>query len=714
MSPARRLLLAGAGLALSAAWSSGAGASGDYGCTPRWSLAVSNYECVGSAIIGPRNDTRANLALLLRDQAGVGTPGPLTYPKWDWANSDYGHVFFDWDQLQATLWPQAVAAAQQVGGDEPSYAGSRCQTLASGAGAFNAGLASAKGVDARDRATLAAARNLLKPACEGDKTAPTWPSVTSAAVRGWLGYLQGAQAFYADDFATARARFAELARDPEPWLAETARYMVARNELAAAQANAFDEWGDFAGVAKVDRAAAERGRAALQGYLSAYPAGRYAASAAGLTRRAAWLLGEGAVLARAYSGLLARPQTSPALLEEVDNKVFFGTGIDAGDDAPLLLATWDLLRMRAPDPDNRLASDPGPIITARDLASQAPAFAKQPALYGFLQASFAYHVAKDDRQVLSLIPDDARAKSHTPLGFSRQMLRGLALERLRDRNTAGFYQELLGGAGDVFQGPTVQLALALHWERSGELARVFAPASPIAEPDIRTILLARVAGPDLLRRQASAGKVSQAERDVAAFTLLTKALSRGRYAEFGRDLALVPADAAMTGSVGEGWLSEWLDPSREQAPPLGLFRRGKVQEDYRCPALAQTAATLAGQSNDVKARLCLAEFWRLNGFDAYLAASGYPPAQDLGGTRDLFPGAAISRSALYAGVLSDRTAAPEDTAYALFRSVRCYAPSGINECGGKDVPKAQRQAWFQRLKREFPNNRWARDLPYYW
>src|SRR5687768_16956411 len=102
----KRLLAACAFLAAVAAWPGIAGASGDYGCTPRWTLAVSSYECAGSALIGPRNDTRVNLALLLRDQAGIAASRKLAYPKWDWDNADYGRIFVDWDVLQSAFWPQ--------------------------------------------------------------------------------------------------------------------------------------------------------------------------------------------------------------------------------------------------------------------------------------------------------------------------------------------------------------------------------------------------------------------------------------------------------------------------------------------------------------------------------------------------------------------------------------------------------------------------------
>lgn len=706
----RRLLVASALLAAGAAWPGIAGASGDYGCMPRRTPAVSSYECAGTAMIGPRNDTRVNLAFLLRNQTGAAGSGTLTYPKWGWENADYGRIFVDWDVLQSAFWPQPDTN-ETLETTEASYTGSRCQTLASGAAAFRNAVSAAKALTEADREGLTAARALLKPACDGDKAAPAWPNFAGAPAQAWLGYLQGAWAFYADDFATAGTHFASLVGAKEPWLAETARYMVGRNQLAAAQAHAFDEWGGYVGGDKVDRAAAERARTTFQDYLSAYPKGRYAASASGLVRRVAWLLSEKAPLAAAYSVLLRDPARSPAMVEEVESKVFFGVGLSDDAHAPLLLATWDLLRMRRQDPDPYASNEAAPALTQAELERQAKVFARQPELYTFLQASLAYHTARDFRRVLELIPSDTRARSFTPLGFSRQMLRGLALEELVDPAAAAFWQQLAAGTHDLYQNPAVQLALAMHWERKGELEKVFAPSSLVTEPDLRTILLARVAGPELLRRQARAPDAR--ERSVALFTLLAKDLSHGHYADFARDLSQVPADAPSQGAVGDGWTSSWMELSPQGMPPLGLFTRGKFQEGYPCTVLSRTAATLASNPADVTARLCLAEFWRLNGFDDYLAGVR-PKADELGGSAALFPGRPVSRSVLYAAVLIDRAAAPDEAAYALYRSVQCYAPSGNNACGGEDVAQARRKAWFQRLKRDYPTSRWARDLKYFW
>jgi hypothetical protein len=327
-------------------------------------------------------------------------------------------------------------------------------------------------------------------------------------------------------------------------------------------------------------------------------------------------------------------------------------------------------------------------------------------LFGFVQANHAFYVQKDMRRVLQLLPDQARQSSFTPVQFSRQVLRGQALSALKDRNAAGFWRELLGGATALYQRPAVELGLALEWERTGKLADVFAPGSSIGESSIREILLTSIAGPELLRAQAKRSDRPQHERDVALFTLLQKELMHGDYAGYLTDIALVRPGASTEGVT-------WNLQAQRQIP-LNVFRGAPSAGGYACAPLAKSVAALARNPRDAKALLCLGEFYRNNGFDDYGLYSTAPKADELGGTASLFPGRPTPRSGLYAAVIADPAAGANEKAYALYRAVYCYAPSGSNSCGGTDATKAQRQAWFAQLKRDYPATEWAKTLRYYW
>ena len=395
------------------------------------------------------------------------------------------------------------------------------------------------------------------------------------------------------------------------------------------------------------------------------------------------------------------------MLDEIDDKFLFAEGAAEAIDGPWLLAMHDLMRMRQASAE--FASDDEyerhglPLLTADELAAQQPAFAGQPQLYAFLQANHAFYVAHDYRAVLRLLPDDARRPAYTPLQFSAQVLRGMALAELGDRNEAGFWLELLGGAKGLYQRPTVELGLALNWERSGQVAQVFAAGSPIGDARIRAILLEHSAGPEILRAVATDAGRPRSERDLAAYVLLYKQLSRAAYAAAARDLAQVRADAP---------LESYSDETQQQQTPLGVYLRGAFSDAYACPDLRETVARLASNPRDVNGRLCLGDFYRLNGFDtSYLDLA---PGEGELGSFAAYPGAPIPRSALYADIIGEPGVRREDRAYALYRAIYCYAPSRNNTCGGEEVPEAQRQAWFRRLKGEFADTRWGREIEYYW
>ena len=85
-------------------------------------------------------------------------------------------------------------------------------------------------------------------------------------------------------------------------------------------------------------------------YLEAYPQGRYAASAAGLVRRALWLQGETGALGAAYARMLERvdPEDAAAvdLVQEIDIKYLLDAEAGQASAGPWLVAAHDLLRLR--------------------------------------------------------------------------------------------------------------------------------------------------------------------------------------------------------------------------------------------------------------------------------------------------------------------------------------------------------------------------------
>lgn len=369
------------------------------------------------------------------------------------------------------------------------------------------------------------------------------------------------------------------------------------------------------------------------------------------------------------------------------------------------------MRMRKPAEDTDSTRPP---ITRAELERQKPFFASQPELHSYLLAVEALYLRNAPGEVLQLIPDASHESPFTYLQFSRQMLRGMALEQAGDANARQFWRDLFAGATRPWQREALELAYASFEERHGGLARVFAQDSPVRNAVVREILLQFVAGPDLLRQQARDASAARHERDMALWVLLAKDLKHGAYRDWLADVKLVPADATGEDGLIDGAQNTGsdFDPT-ESVVPLGVFTGKGKTGDFGCPSLAEMVAALARNPQGAKPSLCLGEFWRSNGFDSFAFDKPLTPGE-LGGTPSLFPGKPMPRQAIYQSVMSDRAATPDEQAYALYRAIRCYAPSGNNDCGGADVPVTQRRAWYNRLKAQYPRSRWAQSLKFYW
>jgi hypothetical protein len=707
MKIGRRL---GARLVVAAAIAAGVGvwACADSGNAPTWELAKDYYDSGGNgAMLTPGNDTRANLFLLLADRRGTAVRHPGGHPKGP------PLVLFPWSTMSEAARPPVAPDAEPT-----SWSASRCDSNAAGAAAFVAALRASREVPDEEKRGLEAARLGLAPSCSGESSRPGVVTVSSPAGRAFAEYLKGAGDFYAGDFAAARAGFQALTGARDPWLREAALYMAARSELNRAQQSAFDEYGSLVEPAERDRAAIAAAAAAFASYLRAYPQAAYSASARGLTRRVAWLAGDHEELAAGFArqiagaGPLEGAADAVALANEVDLALLESGGGAAARD-PLLVAVVDLQRMRCVDDYETPAEDCGERIGREELERQAPLFAGERPLFDYLRAAHAFFVRKEPREVLSLIPDAARQPRFSYLEFSRQTLRGMALEATEDRNARAFWLSLFAGAVQPYQREALELALALHDERSGQIGRIFAADSQVRHPLMRQMLLEYVAGPDLLRQQARNAAVPKQERDVATYILLAKELRRGLYRDFLDDLSLVPPGASEDGYFASALQWEAGYNPELTPPPLGRFAARARLGDADCPPLRTTVEALAGAPRAVGPRLCLAEFFRSNDFDWFqfderLAGRG------LATSKPQFHGAPYHRLEVYKSIIDDPAATADQRALALNRAIRCYAPSGNNSCGGTEVSVEQRASWFQRLKRDHPNSRWAKSLRYYW
>ncbi|TCW78078.1 hypothetical protein C5O80_32585 [Burkholderia sp. SRS-46] len=697
-------------------------ASSDDSCNSPASLRQNTYSCGGMPILSPANDTRINAMLLMVDGGKLAQqfPDPKTIPPKDRVNRivvPFSYDFSGWIDIGQKQ-PDTAGNASNANAPSNQYAdgeGSICRSMRAGSDAFSDALSAAGDLPGDEATRLRAARaEIAQKTCSPGGTSAAWakPSVKSPIGQQFATYLDGTNAFYRYDFAGATKAFAGASHSADPWLKETGLYMAGRAQLNAAQANAFDNDSPTPSRERVAKVSLDAANTVFRTYLRVYPQGRYTVSASGLLRRVAWLGGNVSQQADLYDKAFARwsPTASNVplmqLANELDNKLLFGSAIDARQiQSPAVLATVDLMRMRTSDSTDSSRDKP---LALGELQAQKPRFAATPALHDYLLATWYVYVGHKPEAALDLLPQ----APGTPLDYfalSQQTLRAFALEDSGQADKARqLWRDLVPLARLRFQREALELALAINLEQAGLVDEAFADDSPIQNAAIRAVLLQRAANADLLRAQAQNKSTSGALRDIALYTLLYKELTRAHYADFVADVALVsdaPADA----------LKPFTLPG------------AKNEDGYVCPSARDIAAALQQNPADTKGVNCLADFVRRHPAESGLAeystpswaanrskagATRVPPT--LGSAPSQFKGKPFERMPSYLAVIDDAHANPNDRAYALYRAIKCYAPAGSNECGGKDVSKEARKRWFNTLKAAYPGSQWAQTLKYYW
>ena len=711
-------------LALLASASLPALASSDDSCYPDWRVARDSLDtCNNLPFLSPGNDSRVNLRLLLADKNTVAlTPnalneddlaqgfGPVPFAVYRLTPTSSGETQPDSDdsptsELDTLLQPLGIKREDDktAGSAFLNGEGSRCRSNDDdSATAFVRQVVKAD-MPAAERQLLVQSRLQLLTTCTWDGPVIADPQqIQSSDGQLFRTYLQAAADFYSGRFAEAERGFSALASANSPWLKETALYMTARTALNQAQANTYDEYG-VPNLERVDKSALAAAEQGFGNYVKTYPQGAYTASARGLLRRVYWLADDNVKLADAYAWGLTqateaqRNVSLDELVEEADVKLLSVTG--GPIDTPMIQLVSDLMRMRAHNP---------PTLSREDLAQRKAVFAQDPALYDYLLAAYALYVEHQPDSALQHLPKDVPSRLDY-FAFSQQTLRALALEDKKDWKAAeALWLQLLPLAKQPLQRDQLELALALHYERSGQLAKVFAADSPISAKQVRYILLRNVAGPDLLRQQLAQAS-DPLERETAQFVLLYKNLLRGQFASFAEDLKQLPTPAP------EDKLGTSLGYVYSASQTLRLFQWNgeKAESGYACPSIAQTAATLQADAKNPQGLNCLGEFILRNNLDG-MPLEQARAAGSLGSSASDFKGETFSRLDGYKQVIGDAKAPKNDKAYALFRAINCYAPAGYNSCGGQDVAPAVRKAWFRQLKSGFADTQWGKSAQYYW
>ncbi|MBI6910993.1 outer membrane assembly lipoprotein YfiO [Pseudomonas palleroniana] len=709
------------GLALLAGLSFQAQASGDDSCYPDWRVSRDSLEgCSNLPFLSPGNDSRVNLRLLLADKQAMPLKpnalnetdleqgfGPVPFPVYRLTSNDTPPAEADDSSapgLDELLAPLGIQRGDSKAAGEAflSGEGSRCRSNDDDSAAAFIGQVVKADMPAAERDVLVKARVQLLATCDWNGQVVEPQQIQSPEGQLLRTYLQAAADFYSGRFSDAERGFAAAGSSTLPWLKETALYMTARTSLNQAQAEAFDEYG-MPKLERVDKSALSNAEEGFLGYLKTYPQGAYATSARGLLRRVYWLADDTDKLAEAYAWQLTqatdtqRNASLEELVEEADIKLLMVNRSTVQN--PMIQLVTDLMAMRAHTP---------PEMTREELDGQKGVFANEPAQFDYVQAAYALFVEHQPDNALKLLPKEVPSNLDY-FAFSQQTLRALALEEKKDWKAAEtLWLQLLPLAKLPLQRDQLELALAMNYERSGQLAKVFAADSPISAQQVRYILLRNVAGPDLLRQQLAKAS-DPVERNTAQFVLLYKDLLHSQFADFAADFKQLPAPAP------EDKLGTSLGYVYTSGQSLKMFQWNgdKAESGYACPSIAQTAATLQNDAKNPQGLNCFGEFILRNGLDG-MPLEQVRAAGSLGSTASDFKGETFSRLDGYKLVIANAKAPKNDKAYALFRAINCYAPSGYNSCGGNEVEPAVRKAWFRQLKTSFADTEWGKSLQYYW
>lgn len=674
----------------------------------------------GDPVLTPGNDSRDNLLRLLSEAKSFTLPVQSIPADITRSRDVYFAYHPEWDDLEDPA-PAAVdkpaeesllnkqwAALQlepvetdQDGEQENRFVSNNAGSLSQ----FFAALLADDSLTAEQRHALAQARLGLYAGASDEQISAslaTLPADSTALL--YKTYLTGAARFYAGDYEGADRAFAPLIDSDRPWLAETAHYMLMRTALNKSSQNSMGEYGDFT-IDRIDRPAAEQAQKAAQAYLQRWPEGRYADSTRGMLRRINWYLQAWPQLAGLYEQQFQQAADAGALrglVIEYDNVYgmqFNGRAVrEAFPDAPLI-SYIELLRAL------RLNIDEKPTLTQDDLNSSKPAFEQRGklALWRNLQLNL-WQATDNNAAILQAVKPAEQLPPHDILAFSEQVLYGEALMAQKQWSAArDFWLKLLKLSQDAEQQQYVQAKLAATLVFSGDTEAIFAADSAITNLRFRSRVLKTVASPERLRQQASQGPNNE-ERTIALHTLLVRDLTENRFSDWLKDKKLA---SAITHPV----LGKAFDDVNLSAFD---WNGDAAETGYVCRSLNETVHVLSQNANDAHALNCLGEFFRTSNthVDLWKDSAGNDVLEMA--IHRKTPYGQFDRQAYYQQVIAAPKAEPEDKSYALYRAIMCYAPSGMNECGGADVDKAQRKSWFSQLKTQYPGSPWAQKLKYYW
>ncbi|WP_312158586.1 hypothetical protein [Acinetobacter sp.] len=671
-------------------------------CEPSTTIQTNAYtSCNSLPALTPANDNQVNMLLLLSD-LGLAKTNIEETKSTLWMTT-YSKVPFEASNMLSASSNKTPNARKPHSMPALSY-NEHCNSLEHGSAAFiqqvktdNKLLTVEKDSLIRERKKIDECANKLALI----QINPNW----SSAARQYASYLNASISFYKTNFSTATKIYTVLTQVDSAWLKETSQYMLIRSSLNEVYQSGVGEYGDL-DHDKINQKLLTNFFNNITQYFKLYPHGQYAASARGYLRRGFWLSGKHDLLVNEYVWQLNNPKSSvynlelPNLAYEMDRHVFQSNHFNIRNlKDPFFLSIYDLMHMRKKQSDDEV------VIPWNQLNAQKNYFKDQPELFQYLQANHLYYVQNKAQEALKYLPQNMPSSIGSYLQLSQLVLKGRILESHSSITAAQQYWEnLLSISKTAEQRGVFELMLYPYYAKQQNLSQFIGQNTKIKQAYLQKQYLMDAANETSLMQIIKSSSATQDQKNVALYTVLNKSLAFQNFELFNQAYAVLPSNAAQYHS-GENALEKF---SNQPAFANFIWKGTNISNSIKCPDLFSLTKQLQGNPKDLTVKLCLGEYTR--------SPQAYEVV-DLSYTHDNslqnFKGSYFARGNTYKEIIKMNQKS-ELTAYALFRAIQCYAPSGINECQNQDVTKSVRKQWYDQIKRDYPETSWAKSLKYYW
>ncbi|MBD3842787.1 MAG: hypothetical protein IE909_13065, partial [Campylobacterales bacterium] len=383
---------------------------------------------------------------------------------------------------------------------------------------------------------------------------------------------------------------------------------------------------------------------------------------------------------------------------EIDRRIFSSNSFELKNlKDPFFLTIYNLMNMRDYKTEHYQP------ITWSQLNAQKDFFKTQPELFNYLRAIHLFFIQNKPQDALNYLPKP-NTKNTNYLQLSQTFLKGQILEKLGQNQTAEeYWTNQLAQARTLYQKGLFETALSKHLNIKQDYSAFIGKQAKISQPNLQRQFITQQANIDSLDKIIQSNQSTVDQKQAAIHTLLSKSLVHQRFDLFQQKYSYLPKNA----NEYKGYSSEKEHLKNKPVFANFIWNGSKITAQLKCDNLLTLTQQLSKLPNDPLLNICLGEFMR--------SEQGYS-LQQLSYDEQKKPtisGKIFARGEIYKDII--KSSRKDDLhAYALYRAIQCYAPSGINDCGGIEVAKNTRKQWYDQIKRDYPTSAWAKSLKYYW